>query len=401
MESAAYILFSLALRLVAAAMNHDGDIRVESAIIGLTEGMILHYTVSSTRSWPSQFTAYSRFSFCLLADFVFTKHWERLLLVILSAGLGMVLSDVGYIMWHPRSRCSYCRSKKKPLVSAKFSRSVLTVSKRGTTSHARFMSIPGAKKSDTASLPDPFDDDLENLRNLPRVLIERATPASSSILHLSPDTRLQMPNAVQQPISTLDTRYSSPRTPAELTPDVIFTVPYTRNLQYSPASGSVPLPEASIAIPPLEDASDSARRRSGEHTPTALPLVVDSQNDTPSTPMAVAHASHEPDPNTIAIALASAPVLYDDMDDLESEASPPLSVLSVKGRDELISRAIAIRQEAVAADELCFQLEAERRRALHAGKIKETFLLRQQIEDVGAMSKRLHERAERRYYCGT
>jgi hypothetical protein len=103
----------------------------------------------------------------------------------------------------------------------------------------------------------------------------------------------------------------------------------------------------------------------------------------------------------LAAALASVAVPYDDMDDLESVVSPPLSVISGKGREELISRAATIRQEAVDADEICFQLEAKRRRAVYEGKVREAFLLRQQIGDAEVVAKRLHERAERRYYRGT
>jgi hypothetical protein len=211
-------------------------------------------------------------------------------------------------------------------------------------------------------------------------------------------TRLQMPNPVQQPS---ETPCISPRTPTVQTPDVIFTVPYIRDLQHSFTPENASSPEASAAILPLEDAPGFAKQKSGQQTPTTIPREADPQNDTPGASTPLARTSHDPDPSIIAAALASASVPYDDMDDLESVVSPPLSVISGKGRDELISRAAAIRQEAVEADEICFQLEAKRRRAVYEGKVREAFLLRQQIEDAEVVAQRLHERAERRYYRGT
>jgi len=107
--------------------------------------------------------------------------------------------------------------------------------------------------------------------------------------------------------------------------------------------------------------------------------------------------------NKKAVSLVSPKALSetpDEWDDLESEASPPSSVLSVSGREDLISHAELIRQMAVEADQLCIQLEANRTQALEEGRIKEAFLLRHQIEDTKIMSRKLHERAERRYYCG-
>jgi len=277
------------------------------------------------------------------------------------------------------------------------------VSKAKPTSHARFMSVPepGPGISDAASLPDSIDDDLEHLHNLPRVLIERTTLASPSTPHfthsieMTPVTRLQMPNPVQQPSPNLDTLGLSPRTPTVQTPDIIFTVPYIR---HSPTPENTSSPEASVAIPRLEDATGSTNQKSGQQTPTAIPQDADPQNDTPGASTPVARRSHDPDPSMLAATLASVAVPYDDMDDLESVVSPPLSVISGKGRDELISRAATIRQEAVDADEICFQLEAKRRRAVYEGKVREAFLLKQQIGDAEVVAKRLHERAERRYY---
>jgi hypothetical protein len=88
------------------------------------------------------------------------------------------------------------------------------------------------------------------------------------------------------------------------------------------------------------------------------------------------------------------------LDDLESEVSPPSSVLSISGREDLISHAELIRQTALEADQRCVQLGDKRQRALEDGRIKEAFLLKFDIQNAETASKRLHKRAERRYYRG-
>jgi hypothetical protein len=156
----------------------------------------------------------------------------------------------------------------------------------------------------------------------------------------------------------------------------------------------IPLPEDPSGLIAEQDEQQTSASAHEDaipqcHIPDALP--------------AVDHISDELKYNKKAVSLVSPKALSetpDEWDDLESEASPPSSVLSVSGREDLISHAELIRQMAVEADQLCIQLEANRKQALEEGRIKEAFLLRHQIEDTKIMSRRLHERAERRYYCG-
>lgn len=414
MDNTAYISFSLALRLIASAMD---DIRVGSAIVGLFEGTVLHHTLKKPgRSSLSQFTPYARVSFCLLADFAFTKCWNRLLLVMLTTGLGALLSDVGHIMLEPSHvQCDRCQTKRKTSIYTNLPRRGLVSNKTKFTSYARFtltsdvrmsMPAPGARMLRAASPPDSIDDDLEHLHNLPRIPIKEAARTSSPSSHLShsitttPTIEPQMPNSALLPNSNFENIDSPLHTPTVQTPDVILPVPYMSDLRYLSSSGNGYLPDTSITPPLSEDAPGWIKQNSGQQTPIATHQGFKFRSPTPDAVPPVVCTSNEPKNDPVAVTLAASSAHPDDLDDFESEASPPMSVLSVTGREELISHAGMIRQAAVEADQLCIRLKTQRHQAMAEGRIKDAFLLKQRIEDEQIISRKLHERAERRYYCG-
>lgn len=91
MESLYSIGLGLGLRfLIDTATKYHG-LRVDGILIGLWEGVVLNHFA---RQYPSSFDPYIAFVFRMLIDFLLTRNFSRMTVVILWTGLGMVLSDV-------------------------------------------------------------------------------------------------------------------------------------------------------------------------------------------------------------------------------------------------------------------------------------------------------------------
>jgi hypothetical protein len=83
----------------------------------------------------------------------------------------------------------------------------------------------------------------------------------------------------------------------------------------------------------------------------------------------------------------------------DSEMSPPETVLT-GGRNSLISLADLLRQQAEAEDKIRAELADELKKLKEKGDVKGAFLLTPQIDEAENRAKRLHGRAERRYFHG-
>jgi hypothetical protein len=80
-----------------------------------------------------------------------------------------------------------------------------------------------------------------------------------------------------------------------------------------------------------------------------------------------------------------------------SEITQPESILT-GGRDSLITRANLLREEANKAEKRRKELDNERKTLVKEGDVKGAFLLKEKIEELETLSKKLHQKAERRYY---
>lgn len=83
-----YTSFSLLLRVLTSIKHADH--RVAGTVIGLYEGIALHHLVKVSQD----IDAYLLFAFHLIVDFAFTTSWNRLVVVILWAGLAAILSEI-------------------------------------------------------------------------------------------------------------------------------------------------------------------------------------------------------------------------------------------------------------------------------------------------------------------
>jgi hypothetical protein len=410
MESLAYIAFSLSLRLYVSAML-PGDLRMGNAIAGLIEGpVLLHFFDKAGRSSSKRYSGLTCFVFCLLTDYIFTRCWQRLVVVVVLAGVGMLLCDVVYNMWQdPAYRCSRCRLKAKIWVSAmprrRAPRSKTSLPLPVLPPNAR-MSVPEPSELviGAALLPDmeSSDDDLKHLRVLSVTPNERASSRSPALLAVDPchlttppdNSELDAPNTTLSPHPLADD-LDDLRLPLE--PNVISGEPFGFNFQRIPtAPTALPL-EAPDEAPLLEDPVGTINEQDERQTCTLEDAI--SQRPSPDAAPAVDLLPDQLQYNNTT-SLTSTKASEDKWDDLESEVSPPSSVLSVSRKEDLISHADLIRQVAVEADQQCIRLVASRKQALEEGRVKEAFLLMHEIEEAKTMSRRLHERAERRYYRG-
>jgi hypothetical protein len=81
----------------------------------------------------------------------------------------------------------------------------------------------------------------------------------------------------------------------------------------------------------------------------------------------------------------------------DTDISPPASVLA-GGRNSLITRADLLREQADEEDKIRAHLENELKKLKSDGNVKESFLLKTDIEEAESRAKRLHAQAERRYF---
>jgi hypothetical protein len=80
-----------------------------------------------------------------------------------------------------------------------------------------------------------------------------------------------------------------------------------------------------------------------------------------------------------------------------SELTLPETVLT-GGRNSIITRANLLREQAEQEEKLRAELEAERRKLTTEGDVKGAFLLKEKIDKAENTAKKLHEKAERRYF---
>jgi hypothetical protein len=403
MEGIAYILFGLVLRLFVSIMLPQ-HIKMGNAIIGLSEGAVMQHILVVDKAGKSsrQYTAYTRFGLCLFVDYAFTKCWTTPVVVTLSAGVGILLHGFAHTLWQPpRSRCNLCQSKAKIQVPTSRRRESALNVKTATPMlrNEQDISPPNSARVrfvGAALLPDPIGDKPV----YPHILSYTPSDSEASSVHLSPPLP---PNQLHL-TTTPDFGLGIPNStfPSDTIGDALDNVDIPLDLDDAPSTRDLPRTPTPRTASPIEaltvseDTLGSNVKHGEERIPTSVYEHTIAQRLIPE-PL------HAIDQINTAVLTSNKTSLEtpDGWNDLVSEASPPSSVISVSGKEELISRAELIRQMGLEADRLCAQLKTSRNRAMKEGRIKDAFLMRYDIEDAENMSRRMHERAERRYYRGT
>lgn len=409
MEGIAYILFGLVLRLFVSIMLPQ-HIKMGNAVIGLSEGAVMQQILVDKAGKSSrQYTAYTRFVLCLVVDYAFTKCWTTPVVVTLSAGVGILLHGFAHALWQPpRSRCNRCQSKVKIQVPASRRRTSASNAKTATPvlRNEQDISPPDSARVrfvGAALLPDPIDDEPvypHILSYAPSDSETSSVPPSPSLppnqFHLTttPDFGHCIPNSTF-PSDTIGDALDNVDFP--LDPGVISEAPSTCDLPRTPTPRTASPIEA---LTVSEDTVGSNVKHGEEQISTYVHEDTIAQRLIPEPFPAIDQMSNDIG-TAVLVSNKTSLETPGGWNDLVSEPSPPSSVVSVSGKEELISRAELIRQMGLEADRLCAQLKTSRNRAMKEGRIKDAFLMRYDIEDAENMSRRMHERAERRYYRGT
>lgn len=84
----------------------------------------------------------------------------------------------------------------------------------------------------------------------------------------------------------------------------------------------------------------------------------------------------------------------------DSDITPPESVFTNGNRSSLITRANLLREQAEEEDKIRAHLENSRKQLVAEGNVKDAFLLKGEVEEAENRAKKLHEKAERRYFDG-
>jgi hypothetical protein len=402
MESLAYISLSLARRLFFSVLL-PVDIRARNVVVGLIEGAFLQHTFNKAKRSPlRQFTTYARFLFCLLTDYAFTRCETTLAVVMLSAGVGMLLYEVVHTLQRrPLCQCDRCQLKTKIALSMVPRRPVPSSKARSKVpapvAHLD-MSVhdPKVRFLGAALLPDRIDEDLERIPSHTPSEQESSIPPAPSPAHepchLATMTSYSEPQMPHSASSSIGDKFDNLCLQES---SIISEAPYVYDLQHTPTPRTIS-PSNTLPVALL---SDDAFQLIKEHDVQQTSSIHEDAIPPIPSSFPFSRTSNKSNDNNQAAGV-STNASSDEWDDFISEASPPSSVLSVNNREDLLSHAELMRHLAVEADQMSVRLEADRKLALEGGRIKEAFLLRDQIQDAVIMSKRLHERAERRYYCG-
>lgn len=436
LEIIVLVVFSLALRIVVSAIISD-DFRVYGTLVGLMEGVIHHLLQGrSGRSQSSQSIPYAALALCNLIDFAFTKNLGRLVVLVVWAVLGAVLSDATWATPRP-SRTRHRSHRKMSEFSSISSRvspstrynsqtvgtSASSLWPRGSSEtpldHSYVRESPPGQSSSAA----PSDDDLYNGDELLRTPPARQSAPLMVRMNNDYAAREAIDDDIYGPVGTPGGNHS--RSPVNYARAARFNSDTTRT-SISPATSHPPEPksptiihvhageeqenlsvlELTPVLPRLMFPTSLSRIPPGEESATPS-----DDNEPARFPLSPTHpipTSPTPVPDHPQASTSKAPPLSADPAlplptgwvDYVSEASTPTSVFSVKGREALISRADLIRQEAAEEERVRNGLGTEMREALGNGRVKEAFLLKCDMEDAQMRADRLHQRAERRYYQG-
>lgn len=399
LETAVLVGFGLAIRTITSAF-FPGNFRVSGTLAGLTEGFVqqLFQSRRIVQPEPHLLIPYGSLVVCNLIDAAFTRNVWRVVISVVWACIGMVVLD---IVWAAPPAPTRAHFRKRSKAGASID----------TTSYSNrhrylgdddFETYASSSMPRASSEPPSFDG-----------MYTRETPPERSASTLrSSGFGLYDGDDFSRTSSfmTRSTRKGKGKMPGELYSPASLTTSKSRNKGKSPVEnggeqpGNLSALEMTPVLPKLgfpSGAQALSTIQSGDEVvdpePERLP-----DHAYPLTP----EPAPVPPPRQASISQAldmanAIPTRPSELVDFASEASPAPSVLSVNGREALISRAELIRQEALEEERVRAGLATEMREALAKGHAKDAFLLKCEMEDAQMRAEKLHERAERRYYQGT
>lgn len=454
MDSLYAIGLGLALRVVVDAVSQH-NFKVGGTLVGIWEGIVLYHFLGKM---PRSFDPYVAYGFRLFVDFLFTESLPKMAIVILWTGVGVLLSDVAPVLWKDSNlrrlyRRTWVKLPRLPLVPK------VAIPTRRTVQFWDSPPTPSSAASDitdspTTILPVPPPRSYFRSRSLtpPRL----RTPSRSPVV---PRRSRQPPGAFSTWSETgTEVSVTQPSTSAnsdETSDSGTATPPrYSRMLDIPAederrtaeivsalvdADGITDSQSNSITLPPAEDTFHVVDHDEVQPAFDQVPVIPD--NDSSSTllpipPMPIpvipnfsttdssapdlvsnrlsvvpegeVSAADVPIPPSDNMTLPPPPDEWDNIPDNDipdrrsyaSEMTLPETVLT-GGRNSIITRANLLREQAEQEEKLRAELEAERRKLNTKGDVKGAFLLKEKIDKAENTAKKLHEKAERRYFTGT
>lgn len=448
MDSIYAIGLGLALRVVVDTASQN-NLKIGGTLVGLWEGIVLYHFLGKM---PRSFDPYVAYGFRLFVDFLFTESLSKLAIVLLWTGMGVLLSDIGPAIWKDSGlrrvyRRTGVRLPRLPFVPK------VGIPTRRTVQFWDSPTTPSSAASDITEtvlpVPPPRPSGLRH-RSLSPARSRALTPPRSRTPPLRPSLTSRRsrgpPGAFPGVWSETETDISS-ITPTSLTsdddtssdsgtaipdrshiPDIDGVL--AAELALDDLQEPTPTRE-SVALPPVEEAFQIIESDEVQPPFDQVPVIPDTGSSAhlPIPPMPVAEVPKfdaplpllpPPVPEKLPtvherddISAAGVPLPPSDdrtvappyeewthVEDAESDISPPESILS-GGRNSLITRANLLREQADEEDKIRAHLEKERKKLTAEGNVKDAFLLLGEVKEAEERAKKLHDKAERRYFDGT
>ena len=453
------IVTGLGFRVFVDSVSRE-DFRLAASLVGLWEGFVIHHFLSTKEPSLDHLIACA---FRLCIDFVLTRNFMKLLIVVIWTCFSMVLSEIVAVSFHTDDR---------NIPRIKTSRTLARPTKRAIDSRVRFHTAKPSPPIARVRTSTVNAELIPNLVDTPQAVAPR--PSSVSIplhtdIHLEADSCQEHSHAEPStlgdslgqsqgdhparsiiPIETLndadvhqptmpvivDTFLTAPDLPQVDIPspeipiaaDLDLTV---EELPRSPKFDIVPFEDSIELNPNNVHSQDSTPTISpvdlpGPQTPTSFHNVLDLPSlDTPVTllpnPAIQTSSSRAPDqhcsdptvtlehsfPETIvtpALQVASPPLSgTDNVSTGGSEliSTDQESIITAGDRDFIMSRADTLREQAIAEERARDRLNEAMRKSFREGRIRAGLLLEGDREEAEEKSRRLHEKAAHRYFHGT
>lgn len=265
MDSLYAIGAGLALRFVVDFVS-DHNLKIGGTLVGIWEGVVLYHFLGKM---PRSFDPYVAYGFRLFIDFLFTESLAKMSIVMLWTGLGVLLSDIGPVLWSDSGmrrlyRRAWVRLPRLPLVPK------VAIPTRRTV---QFWDSPPA-----SSAASDITDASTILPVLP--------PSSSRLRHRSPSPPLRSPRSVE-PRRSLPGRF--PGFGSEAETDVSASGLTSTDDSVSDSDTAMPdldghMPEImpeDLPLPIEIDPAFDADTTDSEHTPKRLSMALFPTTDEP------------------------------------------------------------------------------------------------------------------------
>jgi hypothetical protein len=398
MDSVYAIGLGLGLRLLLDSFS-DLDVRVGGTLVGLWEGVVLYHFMNR---WPSSPDPFIGLMTRLSIDYLITESFERFTVVLLWTGIGAVISDIAPTVWRNSGLERQFRYVRRDLRRIGFDLPSFPVASAGssrTRVHERTLSTTSSTVTDSRVAATAEEETVVVPHSFrpPRPRPPGAFPGTwsddgSTILPIPPPNILRTP---PRPFSTIDQESMYEDEPlGPVVPDY----PNGKSPPYvAQAAVHNSLPSSALRSP------TSLTPRAMESRPPLSQMPSIPGESTVNLTMMNRELSMEQLART-SFRNSDPPPPFP-----EAESRPYGSILK-QGRAEslisdlsentLLNHALIYRHEADEEETEKKQLAQRMKEALDAGRSRDAFLLKLEVEEANERGRKLREKANEHAYRG-